>query len=128
MQQNLCKRKRIFLSSGTWEENSDKKHYWNKKERERERDSRLKGEYYQESVEYSKSFPLWEKIITATSASHNTEISWAFFKKPALRLEKVTWRLILFSILFSWTLPLPIVMNSCIWSVSLSLCHTQIIW
>lgn len=30
---------------------------------------------YQESVEYSMSFPLLEKIIKATSASHITESS-----------------------------------------------------
>ncbi|RWW56475.1 hypothetical protein BHE74_00036827 [Ensete ventricosum] len=46
--------------------------------------------------------------MRATSASQRTEISWAFFSSPDRRLEKVTWRLILFSIRFSCTLPLPI--------------------
>lgn len=46
--------------------------------------------------------------MSATSASHKTEISCAFFNKPDLRLEKVTCLLILFSILFNCTLPLPI--------------------
>lgn len=63
---------------------------------------------YQESVAYSKSFPFVEKTIKATSASQSTEISWAFFNKPDLLFEKVTCLLILFSILFSWILPLPI--------------------
>ena len=62
---------------------------------------------YQSSLEYSKSFPLWEKTITATSASHKTEISLAFFSNPVLLLEKVTCLLILFSMRFNWTLPLP---------------------
>lgn len=61
-----------------------------------------------DSVEYSKSFPFVEKTIRATSASHKTEISWAFFSNPDLLLEKVTCLLILFSIRFSCTLPLPI--------------------
>lgn len=56
---------------------------------------------YQESVEYSKSLPLVEKTINATSASQSTEISWAFFNNPDLRFENVTCLLILFSILFS---------------------------
>lgn len=67
---------------------------------------------YQESVAYSKSLPLEEKTIKATSASQSTEISLAFFNKPDLRLEKVTCLLILFSILFSCTRPLPIAPHS----------------
>ncbi|CAA6657337.1 unnamed protein product [Spirodela intermedia] len=47
-------------------------------------------------------------MIRATSASQRTEISCAFFSSPDRRFEKVTCRLILFSILFSCTLPLPI--------------------
>lgn len=62
---------------------------------------------YDESVANSNSFPLVEKTMRATSASHRTEISCAFFNKPDLRLEKVTCRLILFSIRFNCTLPLP---------------------
>lgn len=62
---------------------------------------------YLESVEYSKSLPLVEKTIKATSASQSTEISCAFLSSPDLLFEKVTCLLILFSILFSWTLPLP---------------------
>ncbi|MQM06021.1 hypothetical protein Taro_038838 [Colocasia esculenta] len=46
--------------------------------------------------------------MSATSASQRTEISCAFFSSPDRRLEKVTCRLILFSILFSCTFPLPI--------------------
>ena len=34
-----------------------------------------KKNVYLESVAYSKSLPLWEKTITATSASQSTEIS-----------------------------------------------------
>lgn len=63
--------------------------------------------WYHESVEYSKSLPLVEKTINATSASQSTEISCAFFNNPDLRFENVTCLLILFSILLSWTLPLP---------------------
>lgn len=64
--------------------------------------------HYLESVEYSKSLPFVEKTIKATSASQSTEISCAFLSSPDLLFEKVTCLLILFSILFSWTLPLPI--------------------
>lgn len=46
--------------------------------------------------------------MSATSASQRTESSQAFFKSPFLRFAKVTCLLILFSILFSSTLPLPI--------------------
>lgn len=46
--------------------------------------------------------------MRATSASQSTEISWAFLSKPDLLLENVTCLLILFSILFNCTLPLPI--------------------
>ncbi|CAL1379107.1 unnamed protein product [Linum trigynum] len=69
---------------------------------------------YQESVEYSKSFPLVEKTIRATSASHRTEISCAFFSRPDRRFENVTCLLILFSILCSCTLPLPILCSVCL--------------
>lgn len=64
-------------------------------------------EMYLESVEYSNSFPLWEKTIKATSASQRTEISWAFLSNPVLLLEKVTCLLILFSMRFNCTFPLP---------------------
>ncbi|KAG6529665.1 hypothetical protein ZIOFF_011878 [Zingiber officinale] len=43
-----------------------------------------------------------------TSASQRTEISCAFLSSPVRRLEKVTCRLVLFSIRFNSTLPLPI--------------------
>jgi len=46
--------------------------------------------------------------MRATSASQSTEISRAFFSKPDLLFEKETCLLILFSILFNSTLPLPI--------------------
>ena len=69
---------------------------------------------YQGSLEYSKSLPLVEKTMRATSASQSTEISCAFFSKPDLLLEKVTCLLILFSILFNCTLPLPISLTICI--------------
>jgi Fe2+ transport system protein B len=41
-------------------------------------------------LENSKSFPVAEKIMSATSASQRTESSSAFFKSPRLLLEKVT--------------------------------------
>jgi hypothetical protein len=40
--------------------------------------------------EYSYSFLLWPKMITATSTEHSTESSCAFLNKPPLRLRKVT--------------------------------------
>ena len=49
-------------------------------------------------------------MMRATSASHRTESSYAFFNRPFLRLANVTCLLILFSILFSSTLPLPILL------------------
>ena len=45
----------------------------NQKREEEERES--EGIGYQESVAYSESFPLEEKIINPTSASQSTEIS-----------------------------------------------------
>lgn len=67
---------------------------------------------YLELLQNSYSFPLLEKMIRATSASHRTESSYAFFSSPFLRLAKVTCLLILFSILFSSTLPLPILSST----------------
>lgn len=62
--------------------------------------------------------------MSATSASQRTEISCAFLSRPERRLENVTWRLILFSILFNCTLPLPIsslsLSSTCSLSLSLS--------
>jgi len=55
-----------------------------------------------ELEENSKSFPLVENTIKATSASHSTEISWAFLSNPVRRFENVTCRLILFSIRGWW--------------------------
>ena len=46
--------------------------------------------------------------MSATSASQSTESSYAFLRRPLRRLEKVTCRLILISMRFSSTLPLPI--------------------
>ena len=46
--------------------------------------------------------------MRATSASQSTESSYAFLRRPFLLLAKVTCLLILFSILFNSTLPLPI--------------------
>ena len=40
--------------------------------------------------EYSYSFLLWPKMMTATSTEHSTESSCAFLNKPPLRLRKVT--------------------------------------
>lgn len=65
-------------------------------------------EWYLEWVEYSNNFPLEEKTMRATWASQRTEISCAFFSNPVLRFENVTCLLILFSIRFNCTLPLPI--------------------
>ena len=39
--------------------------------------------------EYSYSFLLWPKIITATSTEHRTESSCAFLNRPPLRLRNV---------------------------------------
>lgn len=43
--------------------------------------------------ENSYSFLLWPKMITVTSTEQRTESSWAFLKRPPLRLRKVTERL-----------------------------------
>lgn len=40
--------------------------------------------------EYSYSFLLCPKMITATSTEHSTDNSCAFLNKPPLRLRKVT--------------------------------------
>ena len=63
---------------------------------------------YLELLQNSYCFPLLEKMMRATSASHRTESSYAFFKRPFLLFANVTCLLILFSILFNSTLPLPI--------------------
>lgn len=47
-------------------------------------------------------------MIRARSTSHRMDSSWAFFIIPFRRFEKVTCRLFLFSIRFSWNFPLPI--------------------
>lgn len=47
-------------------------------------------------------------MIRARSTSHRIDSSWAFFIIPLRRFEKVTCRLFLFSIRFSWNFPLPI--------------------
>eukprot|EP00250_Pteridium_aquilinum_P034880 c8259_g1_i1 orf=1-252(-) len=46
-----------------------------------------------------KSFPLPEKTMTPTSASHNTDKSCAFFNSPPWRFENVTCLVVTFSIL-----------------------------
>ena len=46
-----------------------------------------------------KSFPLLEKMMSPTSASHRTERSCAFFIKPPRRFENVTCLVVAFSIL-----------------------------
>lgn len=47
-----------------------------------------------------ESFPVEEKTMSATSASHSTESSSAFLKRPRRRLENVTCRAAALSILF----------------------------
>ena len=49
-----------------------------------------------------------EKMMSATSASHSTESSKAFFSKPFLLFEKVTCLLVSFSMRFIWVFPLTI--------------------
>lgn len=56
----------------------------------------------------SQSFPVLEKIITPTSASHKIASSFAFFSKPFLRFENVTCLLVELSILLITIFPLPI--------------------
>lgn len=51
-------------------------------------------------LENSYSFPLGEKMMSATSASQRTDSSNAFLSSPFLRFEKVTCLLVAFSILF----------------------------
>ena len=63
-----------------------------------------------------KSFPLLEKMMSPTSASHRTERSCAFFIKPPLRFENVTCLVVAFSILliliFRRTISLSVFWNS----------------
>lgn len=59
-------------------------------------------------LEYSQSFPVLEKTITATSASQRIASSRAFLSSPFRLLENVTCLLFAFSILFISILPLPI--------------------
>ena len=47
-------------------------------------------------------------MTKAISASHRMESSYAFFSRPFLRLQKVTWRFVVFSILLISIFPLPI--------------------
>ena len=54
---------------------------------------------------YSWSLPVLENIIIETLASQRTVSSLAFLKSPFLRLEYVTWRLVVFSILLIWIFP-----------------------
>lgn len=62
-------------------------------------------------LEYSKSLPVLEKMITATSASQRTASSFDFLSKPARLFENVTCLLLAFSILLISILPLPIWMK-----------------
>jgi hypothetical protein len=55
-----------------------------------------------------ESFPVEEKTMSATSASHSTESSWAFLKRPRRRLENVTCLAAALSILFISRLSLAI--------------------
>jgi len=60
---------------------------------------------------YSYSRPRFEKTIRATSASQSTDNSYAFLSKPFLRLQKVTCRLVVFSILLISIFPLPVFLS-----------------
>lgn len=59
-------------------------------------------------LQNSNRRPRLEKMMSPTSASHKTDSSYAFLSSPLRRFANVTCRLILFSILFNSTLPLPI--------------------
>lgn len=59
-------------------------------------------------LEYSYNLPVLETMIRPTSASHKIPNSFAFFKSPFLRLEKVTCLLVVLSILLITIFPLPI--------------------
>ena len=97
-----------------------KTHEQNEPNKKKERDpTYLQGQkqskhklYYLEVLQNSQSLPRLEKIIRATSASQRTESSQAFLRSPFLRFANVTCLFILFSILFSSTLPLPISSNN----------------
>jgi hypothetical protein len=71
-------------------------------------DKQKKSEENYSVLLYWKSLPRLEKMISATSASHSTQSSKAFFNNPLLLFENVTCLLILFSILSKTILPLPI--------------------
>jgi len=59
-------------------------------------------------LENSKSLPVFENTMTATSESQRMESSWAFLNKPVRRLEKVTCLLLALSILLISIFPRPI--------------------
>jgi hypothetical protein len=59
-------------------------------------------------LQNSNKRPWLLKMMSATSASHKTDNSYAFFNSPLRLFANVTCRLILFSILFNSTLPLSI--------------------
>lgn len=61
----------------------------------------------EEALEYSKSLPVLEKIMSPSSASQRTDNSWTFLSRPPLRLEKVTCLLVVFSILLISIFPRP---------------------
>jgi hypothetical protein len=63
----------------------------------------------------SNSFPVLEKMMSATSASHSTASSCAFFNRPPRRLENVTCLLVGFSILLISIFPRPISSSSSSW-------------
>ena len=76
-----------------------------------------------------KSFPLLEKMMRPTSASHRTERSCAFFIKPPLRFENVTCLVVAFSILliliFRRTISLSVFLNSSVLFVFFFPCGLQ---
>lgn len=59
-------------------------------------------------LQYSKSLPVEEKMIRATSASQRTESSSAFLKSPLRRLENVTCLAVALSIFLIWIFSLAI--------------------
>ena len=59
-------------------------------------------------LENSKSLPVEENMIRATSASQRTESSSAFLKSPLLLLEKVTCLAVALSIFLIWIFSLAI--------------------
>jgi hypothetical protein len=61
------------------------------------------------------SFPMLEKMMNATSTSHNTVSLCAFFNRASWRLENVTCQLVGFSVLLISIFPRPISSSSSSW-------------